>query len=277
MVLKKKDFINVTGKNAPDCTHSGKITVSSTERESPNTPTGSAHNHTSYLEITVEALGHNVKQWTVKEEATCQKNEVRIGTCERCQIEVEEEAADTKVGHRFTNYKEIAPADCANGATLEAQCDFGCGTTDIKTGTTLDPKRHAWGSFVSDGNGTHTRICKNNSAHTETADCRGGTATCTKKAVCAECGGEYGQIDPENHTVRVIPAVQPTRERTGLTEGAECSECGKILIQQEVIPALQTIEALPKTGDSRSAGKAAMALMASVAGILLLKKRGRKA
>ena len=41
---------------------------------------------------------------------------------------------------------------------------------------------------------THTRICKRDTSHTETENCHGGTATCTHKAVCTVCGGEYGEM-----------------------------------------------------------------------------------
>ena len=52
---------------------------------------------------------------------------------------------------------------------------------------------HDWGDWVSNGNGTHTRTCTKDSSHTETANCSGGTATCTTKAVCSVCGFKYGE------------------------------------------------------------------------------------
>ncbi len=52
---------------------------------------------------------------------------------------------------------------------------------------------HDWGDWVSNGNGTHTRTCRKDGGHTETANCSGGTATCTAKAVCSVCGVEYGE------------------------------------------------------------------------------------
>lgn len=46
----------------------------------------------------------------------------------------------------------------------------------------------------------------------------GGTATCTKKAVCGFCGEEYGEIDPSNHTNLVKTAAR----------AATCTEAGNI-------------------------------------------------
>lgn len=52
---------------------------------------------------------------------------------------------------------------------------------------------HDWGEWVTNGNGTHSRICKTDNSHKETENCVGGKATCTHKAVCDVCHGEYGQ------------------------------------------------------------------------------------
>ena len=59
---------------------------------------------------------------------------------------------------------------------------------------------HEWGEWTSNGNGTHTRTCSNNSSHTETGNCSGGTATCTEKAVCEICNAAYGELNASNHT-----------------------------------------------------------------------------
>ena len=58
-----------------------------------------------------------------------------------------------------------------------------------------------FGSWVSNGDGTHTKTCKTSGCgFTETESCTGGTATCTKKRVCTTCKGEYGQLNTSNHT-----------------------------------------------------------------------------
>ena len=59
---------------------------------------------------------------------------------------------------------------------------------------------HDWGEWVSNNNGTHTRTCKTDSSHTQTANCFGGKATCTTKAVCEGCKKEYGERAAHNIT-----------------------------------------------------------------------------
>lgn len=58
---------------------------------------------------------------------------------------------------------------------------------------------HSYGDWVSNGDGTHTRTCANDSTHTENGDCSGGTATCTTPAICEACGVSYGEVDSTNH------------------------------------------------------------------------------
>ena len=53
---------------------------------------------------------------------------------------------------------------------------------------------HTWGDWLSNGDDTHTRTCKYDLAHTETAKCHGGEATYEQKAVCDDCKAPYGDI-----------------------------------------------------------------------------------
>ena len=59
---------------------------------------------------------------------------------------------------------------------------------------------HDWGEWVSNGNGTHSRTCKTDSSHIQTANCFGGMATCTTKAVCEGCKKAYGETVAHNIT-----------------------------------------------------------------------------
>ena len=85
---------------------------------------------------------------------------------------------------------------------------------------------HAWGEWSSAGNGTHTRSCTNYCREVDTAKCTGGKATCTTKAVCVECGGEYGEKDPNNHDLVHFRAKAPTCTEIGWDAYDRCIRCG---------------------------------------------------
>lgn len=83
---------------------------------------------------------------------------------------------------------------------------------------------HVWGEWSSAGNGTHIRNCKN-CYKVDTASCTGGTATCSAKAVCKVCGGEYGEKDPNNHDLVQHAAKAPTCTEKGWNAYETCSRC----------------------------------------------------
>ena len=85
---------------------------------------------------------------------------------------------------------------------------------------------HAWGKWSSAGNGTHIRSCMNYCSEVDTASCTGGTATCTAKAVCKVCGGEYGEKDPKNHDLVQHAAKAPTCTEIGWDTYDRCIRCG---------------------------------------------------
>ena len=85
---------------------------------------------------------------------------------------------------------------------------------------------HAWGKWSSAGNGTHIRSCMNYCSEVDTASCFGGTATCTAKAVCEACGGEYGKKDPNNHDLVQYAAKAPTCTEIGWDAYDRCIRCG---------------------------------------------------
>ena len=84
---------------------------------------------------------------------------------------------------------------------------------------------HAWGEWSSAGNGTHTRSCTNYCREVDTAKCTGGKATCSAKAVCEVCGGEYGEKDSNNHDLVQHAAKAPTCTEIGWNAYETCSRC----------------------------------------------------
>ena len=85
---------------------------------------------------------------------------------------------------------------------------------------------HDWGEWTPNGNGTHTVSCtRSNCNAVETADCTGGTATCSTKAVCEVCGEEYGEKDSNNHDLVQHAAKAPTCTEKGWKAYDTCSRC----------------------------------------------------
>ena len=61
----------------------------------------------------------------------------------------------------------------------------------------------------------------------------GGTATCSKQAICELCGELYGE--KAAHTPVEIPEVKPTGMNIGFTSGTKCEACGLVLEAQQKV------------------------------------------
>ena len=104
------------------------------------------------------------------------------------------------------------------------------GRTCTECGGSSEPLGHDWGTWTQNSDEkTHTRICKRDTSHTETENCHGGTATCTAKAVCTVCGGEYGEMAAHSFTAEKAEA-QYLKSAATCTEKAvyykSCAVCG---------------------------------------------------
>jgi hypothetical protein len=95
---------------------------------------------------------------------------------------------------------------------------------------------HDWGAWTPNGNGTHTGSCTRCS-EVKTASCTGGKATCSAKAVCEVCGGEYGEKDSNNHDLVQHAAKAPTCTEIGWDTYDRCIRCNYTTYQE--IPALK--------------------------------------
>lgn len=97
-----------------------------------------------------------------------------------------------------------ANATCTDSAVYYKSC-AACGISakdldEDAVFTSGEPLGHDYGKWTSNQDGTHSRVCSHDTAHTETDPCSGGTATCLEPAICEVCGTGYGEIDPEHHT-----------------------------------------------------------------------------
>ena len=106
-----------------------------------------------------------------------------------------------------------------------------CTDTVICTacGGTIPALGHDWGEWTSNSDDTHTRHCRRDNTHTQTKDCFGGEATCREKAVCADCGKAYGNLDPANHA----SDGKPEWTQTKTTHEKKWSCCGVVTVASE--------------------------------------------
>ena len=199
-----------------------------------------------------EPLGHDWGAWTSNGDGThsrvCKRDasHTEDGECSGGTATCTERAVCTTCGgaygetaaHHFTAEKAEeqylkSGATCTEKAVYYKSC-AACGltskgTADEATFASGEPLGHDWGAWTSDGDGTHSRVCKRDASHTEDGDCSGGTATCTEKAVCTTCGGAYGETDPEHHADGCTPEWKTTE-----TEHEQSySLCGKVLVARE--------------------------------------------
>ena len=121
-------------------------------------------------------------------------------------------------------------ATCTEKAVYYKSCSV-CGLSSKGTAeeATFETNAlgHDWGEWTSNGDGTHTRTCKTDKSHTETKDCHGGTATCTEKATCTDCGKEYGEKDPANHTGKEEWTITKTKHVK------KWSCCGEVTVAEK--------------------------------------------
>ncbi len=165
-----------------NCTTDGTETASCDNGcQVPDTrvKTGSAlgHDFENSTEYAVTATGHSKKctRCTVTDqeaahtggEASCTAQAV----CSVCNS-----AYGSMVDHVFTVYE--------SSDTLHWRKCANCTATQTA-------EEHVFGEWTSNGDNTHTRSCVCDK--TETADCSGGTATCTEAAICVTCKSAYGQ------------------------------------------------------------------------------------
>lgn len=131
----------------------------------------------------------------------------------------------------------LAAAGCAEshthtGGTATCQSLAVCSKCGQSYGHLAD---HSWGSWVSDGDSTHTRTCQTNPGHKETRYHMGGASNCTQGAQCLTCGAVH---EPALGHIPVFTAgYAATCENGGLTDAQICARCGHATVPHKRIPA----------------------------------------
>ena len=197
------------------------------------------------------ALGHKYGEWVSNGDGThsrvCANDNKHIETkachggkatctakaiCEVCGKAYGEMTAHTFTKTVSEKYLKSA-ATCTAKAVYYTSCaDCGLSSKGTKNEATFEYENalgHKYGEWVSNGDGTHTRVCANDSTHTETKACHGGKATCTAKAICEDCGKAYGTMAAHTFTAKSTVSRYLKRAAT-CTEKSEyyvsCAGCG---------------------------------------------------
>lgn len=135
--------------------------------------------------------------------------------CEVCQHSYGELGPHHFVD-QVNEYRLKSAATCTSPAVYYQSCST-CGAQGTETFTNGEPLGHDYGAWTSNEDGTHTRVCAHDAAHTETENCHGGTATCTEKAICEDCNAAYGELAAHDFTAE-------TAEEQYLKSAATCTE-----------------------------------------------------
>ncbi len=99
---------------------------------------------------------------------------------------------------------KIVSATCTSRARYYKSCSCGQLTDETFEAGEFDGSNHSGNSTVtvSNNNGTHNvKYACCNAIQSNNVACSGGAATCSAKAICALCNGEYGEKDFGNHTM----------------------------------------------------------------------------
>ena len=180
-----------------NCHNDGNVTYLKVHSGGTETPTCTTGKTCEKCGAEYGILGHDWGAWTPNYDGT----NTHTRRCKR------------------SNCNAVETASCSGGY---AACD-SLGMCETCGGSYYGG--HAWGKWSSAGNGTHIRSCMNYCSEVDTASCFGGTATCTAKAVCEACGGEYGEKDPNNHDLVQHAAKAPTCTEIGWDAYDTCSRC----------------------------------------------------
>ncbi len=202
-------------KKAPTCLNAGTGTYTATFSAAYGFPAQTK-------DVLLPAIGHT---WGTATYTWTQTGTGYTCTAKRvCKNDAAHVENETVTG----DYSVITEPTCLAAGLGRYQVSFKADwAKDASKDVSIPALGHDWGKWTSNGDGTHTHVCKRDKAHTETVSCSGGTATCTEKATCAGCGGKYGEKDSDNHTGK----KEWTTTKT--THEQKWSCCGEVVVAKE--------------------------------------------
>ena len=128
--------------------------------------------------------GHSLIPHNGKTPTCTEKGWSAYDTCKRCDYTTYQELPIDPDNHDLEHHEGKAATCTEKGWSAYDTCK----RCDYTTYEKVDALDHDW-EWVSNGNGTHTRTCKNDPGHTETEACSG--VDCGQTGACSVCKGEY--------------------------------------------------------------------------------------
>ncbi len=191
---------------AANCETEGKETFTATV-----TVNGVKYTNTSE-EVTIPALGHDVKEFKPNEDASCVKLGTETGICVRCEKEVTQPRTELLPHSIIPDVKEsFAPTCTADGKNV-GTCAV-CGHTGVEE--TIPALGHSFGSYRV----TQEATCTENGRETSYCSHCGASSSRTVKAtghkfeegVCTVCGEKDPNYKAEPW-VNPFPDVSPEKD-----------------------------------------------------------------
>ncbi len=177
-----------------------------------------------YKDAYTSALPHTESAWIFDPPATEYTDGVRYTECTVCGIVIKER--ETVLAHAHTYYASVTDPTCIDDGYTTYTCRCGdyyvdditpalghstvsvtgraatctdlgysdyeyCTVCDYTTYLPISATGHRFGTWQSDGNGSHIRVCDYDGSHVERELCYGGTPTDSDAGICSACGGEY--------------------------------------------------------------------------------------
>lgn len=174
------------------CDHSYANTVTS-----PSCEVGGYTTHTcgkcgnSYVDTETDPIGHAFGNWTDNHDGTCSKvcsnDSKHVVTNEHTDedgnLECDNCLATLVCEHNYI--EEVTEPDCDYGGYTTHTCEY-CGDSYVDNKTSA--LGHNFGPWISNGNGTHSKICTYDATHVATLNCNPGNPSCENPAICDACG-----------------------------------------------------------------------------------------
>ncbi len=183
--------------------------------------------------------GTKVREWantshcTVKGTAsvapTCTVAGGKEISCPICGHTASDLSGAAALGHDWTEWETVTEPSCTENGQRQRTCQrSGCTETETEA---IEKLGHKWTSLLCQDDAICTRCDETRAARAH----NWAEASCTEAKHCTLCPMTEGEA--LGHREVIDEAREATCTADGKTEGKHCSRCGKVLVEQAVIPA----------------------------------------